>query len=175
MEKSKGMLDDIIPAPKKREDGVQTISSIATFMVLGYSRTEVAEMVGLSEHDLASILSANSDLFKKEFERNRSLLMVNMESKVFKKIDEILNMDEEGYGTFNKDGDVIKSGVVLKEQVKLINGVMNLICKLQEKKVNIKTESKATKVIIDFVGLSIEDKKKAMADIREGRSSGSES
>ncbi len=158
MENNKGMLGDMIPTPKNRDDGIQTISNIATFMVLGYSRTEVAEMVGLAEKDLASILAANADLFKKEFERNRSLLMVNMESKVFKKIDDILNMP--------LDDD--KNCGILKEQVKVINGVMNLICKLQEKKVNVKTETKATKVVFDFVGMSVEEKISALAEIRKG-------
>lgn len=159
MENNKGMLGDLIPSPEKRNDGIQTISNIATFMVLGYSRKEVAQMVGLAENDLASVLAANADLFKKEFDRNRSLLMVNMESKVFKKIDDILNMPLEGD----------HKGNLLKEQVKLINGVMNLICKLQEKKVNVKTESKATKLVIDFVGMTVDEKKKALKEIRESQ------
>lgn len=156
MSNDKGMLGDLIPSPGTREDGIVSIGNIATFMVLGYSRKEVADMVGITENDLASVLSANADLFRKEFERNRSLLMVNMESKVFKKIDDILNM--------SLDGD--KTGALLGEQVKLINGVMNLICKLQEKKVSVKTETKASKVVIDFVGMSMEDKKAALEKIR---------
>lgn len=157
MAKDRGMLGDIIPLASNREDGIKSISTIATYMVLGYTRSEVANMVGISENDLASVLSANADLFRREFERNRSLLMVNLESKVFKKIDDILSYDD-------RDG---MDSELVNNKVKLINGVMNLICKLQEKRVSVKTEHKATKVVVDFAGMSVAEKQEAIKKIQQ--------
>jgi len=132
------------------------IGSVASFRIMGYSKREIAEEFGIGLLELDKIILTNIDEFRSELESRRNIMTYNFEAAVFSEMQKVFDLPND------QDG-------ILKEKVKLLNGCMNFVTKLQEKKVVVKSQTEHRKLTINFGDLSVEERKEMLAhdEIRE--------
>ena len=127
------------------------IGSVAAFRIMGYSKKEIAAEFGIDLIELDKIILTNIEEFRTELESRRNIMTYNFEAAVFSEMQKIFDLPND------QDG-------VLKEKVKLLNGCMSFVTKLQEKKVTVKNQTEHRKLTINFGDLSLEERKEMLAN-----------